>query len=238
MSFFNKIFKSSKINKEEKITNPYLNSKKTWNAYTGTLISSRLLWQVTALISLLITLCSVGGVIYIGAQSKYIPYIVEQSSDGRVTGKGLAYPVSEPSEIMYQAAVSDFIFYSRTITPDISMQRKAIFKVYSMLNDTDPSITKMNEWMQKDGSSPFDRAAKEMINIEIKSVLKQTQNTWQVEWMEFIRDRQGVLVKPAFNMRALVTVYQAEPSSSQTLEDINNNPANIYISDFSWSELN
>jgi type IV secretion system protein TrbF len=236
----NKIFKKNKkekLSESESNSNPYLNSKKVWNAYTGTLISSRLLWQVTALISLLIALCAIGGVIYIGAQSKYIPYIVEQQN-GRVTGSGVAYPAPEPSKIMYQAAVSDYIFYSRMITPDVSLQRKAIFKVYSMLNDADPAFIKMNEWMQKDGKSPFDRASKEVVNVEIKSVLPQTQNTWQVEWIESIRDRQGTLVKEPFSMRALVTVYQAEPNSSKTLDEMNNNPASIYIRDFSWSELN
>ena len=234
-SFFNKIFKNNEIKVEE--SNPYLNSKKVWNAYTGTLMSSRLLWQVTALISLLIALCSIGGVIYIGSQSKYIPYIVEQKN-GRITGSGLAYPAPEPTKIMYQATVSDYIFYSRMITPDVSLQRKAIFKVYSMLNDTDPAFIKMNEWMQKDGQSPFERASKEVVNVEIKSVLQQTKDTWQIEWLESIRDRQGSLVTEPFSMRALVTVYQAEPSSSKTLDEMNNNPASIYIRDFSWSELN
>lgn len=230
---FNKIFKN---NKEEQ-KNPYLNAKNVWNAYTGTLISSRLLWQVVSLISLLITLCSVSGIIYIGSQSKYIPYIVEQQN-GRVTSSGLAYPAPEPSKIMFQAAVSDYIFYSRMVTPDVSMQRKAIFKVYSMLSDNDPAFIKMNEWMQNGGKSPFDRASIEVVNIEIKSTLQQTQNTWQVEWVESVRDRQGARIKDPFSMRALVTAYQAEPNSSRTLEEMNNNPANIYIRDFSWSEIN
>ncbi|WP_218057010.1 MULTISPECIES: VirB8/TrbF family protein [unclassified Gilliamella] len=217
-------------------SNPYLNAKKVWNSYTGSLLSSRLIWQVTALISLLIALCATGGVIYIGSQSKYIPYIVEQNSSGRVTGSGVAYPAPEPSKIIYQAAVSDYIFYSRMVTPDVSMQKKAIFKVYSMLSDNDPAITKMNEWMKKE--TPFERAAKEVVNVEIKSVLQQTDSTWQIEWVESIRDRQGDLLREPFNMRALVTVYQAEPVSSKTLDEMNNNPADIYIRDFSWSELN
>lgn len=238
-SIFSKLFKKkNRSNIELKEANPYLNAKKTWNSYVGSLMSSRLIWQVTALISLLITLCAISGVIYIGSQSKYIPYIVEKDSTGRVTAGGLAYPAASPSDIMYQAAVSDFIFYSRMVTPDVSLQRKAIFKVYSMLSDNDPSITKMNEWMQKDGKSPFERASKEVVNVEIKSVLKQTNNTWQIEWLESVRDRQGVLIKEPFRMRALVTVYQSAPNPSKTLEDMNNNPANIYINDFSWSELN
>ncbi|OCG28973.1 conjugal transfer protein TrbF [Gilliamella sp. HK2] len=238
MIFFSKLFKSKEMSKKRKSngSNPYLNAKKVWNSYTGSLLSSRLIWQVTALISLLIALCATGGVIYIGSQSKYIPYIVEQNSSGRVTGSGVAYPAPEPSKIIYQAAVSDYIFYSRMVTPDVSMQKKAIFKVYSMLSDNDPAITKMNEWMKKE--TPFERAAKEVVNVEIKSVLQQTDSTWQIEWVESIRDRQGDLLREPFNMRALVTVYQAEPVSSKTLDEMNNNPADIYIRDFSWSELN
>lgn len=237
-SIFSKLFKKKNRSNIKGEVNPYLNAKKTWNSYVGSLMYSRLCWQVTALISLLITLCSVSGVIFIGSQSKYIPYIVEKDSTGRVTTGGLAYPVATPDDIMYQATVSDFIFYSRIVTPDASLQRKAIFKVYSMLSDNDPSIKKMNEWMKKDGKSPFDRASKEVVNVEIKSVLKQTNNTWQVEWLESVRDRQGELIKEPFRMRALVTVYQASLVSSKTLDDINNNPANIYINDFFWSELN
>jgi type IV secretory pathway TrbF-like protein len=50
----------------------------------------------------------------------------------------------------------------------------------------------MNEWLNgTPDSSPFKRAAKEMVSTEIKTVIPQTPDTWQVEWMETTRDRQG-----------------------------------------------
>jgi type IV secretory pathway TrbF-like protein len=57
-------------------TNPYLNARRTWNAHTGSVVSSRQMWQIAGLLCLLITLASVGGMTYIGAQSKFVPFMV------------------------------------------------------------------------------------------------------------------------------------------------------------------
>jgi type IV secretion system protein VirB5 len=55
------------------LAHPYLNARRTWNSHVGSLIASRTLWQATALIGLLIVLAAVGGVVYIGSQSKLFP---------------------------------------------------------------------------------------------------------------------------------------------------------------------
>ena len=62
--------------------NPYLNAQRTWNSHVGSLVASRLIWQLTAIIALLVVLASVGGIIYIGSQSKFVPYVVEVNKLG------------------------------------------------------------------------------------------------------------------------------------------------------------
>src|SRR5574338_1111009 len=57
--------------------NPYLAARRTWNDHVGSVISQRQTWQVIGILSLLIALAGVGGVIHIGSQSKFIPYVVE-----------------------------------------------------------------------------------------------------------------------------------------------------------------
>jgi type IV secretion system protein VirB5 len=105
-----------------------------------------------------------------------------------------------------------------------------------MLSPNDPATQKMNEWLNgTPESSPFKRAVKEMVSTEIKSVLPQSPDTWQVEWVETIRDRQGVLKGQPVNMRALVNVYIATPTSQTTDEQLRNNPLGIYVRDYSWS---
>ncbi|HSD83148.1 MAG TPA: VirB8/TrbF family protein, partial [Anaerolineae bacterium] len=136
------------------------------------------------------------------------------------------------------AAVGDFINNARLVTPDVALQRRAVFRVYSMLAPNDAATPKMNEWLNgTEESSPFKRAAKEMVSTEIKSVLAQSPDTWQVDWVEATRDRQGVLKGKPVAMRALVTVYTTEPTSQTTDDQLRNNPMSIYVRDFSWSRL-
>ena len=84
-------------------------------------------------------------------------------------------------------------------------------------------------------SSPFRRAAKETVSTEIVSVIPQTPDTWQVDWIETVRDRQGILKGQPYRMRALVTVYTVPATPQTTEEQVRNNPLGIYVRDFSWS---
>ena len=99
------------------------------------------------------------------------------------------------------------------VTPDVALQRKAIFGVYAMLSPDDPATAKMNEFLNgRPDWNPFKRAEKETVSTEIVSVMAQTPETWQVDWTETVRDRQGFVKIPPYRMRALVTMYVAEPA--------------------------
>ncbi len=125
------------------------------------------------------------------------------------------------------------------VSPDIALQRKAVFNVYAHLVPNDPATMKMNEWLNgSEASSPFKRAATEMVSVDIVSVLAQTPNTWQVDWIETSRDRKGVLNAEPAQMRGLITVYMAEPTVQTTEEQMRDNPLGVYVRDFSWSKLN
>ena len=121
----------------------------------------------------------------------------------------------------------------------MALQRRAIFRVYAKLSPADPATIKMGEWMKQGGeeSSPFDRATREMVSTQINSVLPQSPDTWQVDWLETVRDRQGVPQGDPVAMRALVTVYTAAPTTTTTEEQMRMNPLGIYVRDFSWSRL-
>lgn len=220
------------------VENPYLAARRTWNDHIGSLVSQRQSWQVIGILSLLIAFGGVGGVIVIGSQSKFIPYVVQVDNLGQVMAAGPVDAANKPPPRVVHASVSEFISDARLVTPDVALQRKAVFRVYHKLSSKDPATAKMNEWLNgTDESSPFKRAAKEMVSVEIKSVLPQTPDTWQVDWVETTRDRQGVVKAPPVTMRALVTTYTAETTSQTTEEQVRNNPLSIFVRDFSWSRL-
>lgn len=218
--------------------NPYLTARRTWNEHVNSIVSSRQTWQMIGILSLLIALAAVGGLIYIGSQSKFIPYVIEVDKLGQQLAAGPVTASYKTDPRILKATVSSFIEDARTVTPDAALQRKAVFSVYAHLAPNDPATAKMNEWLNGTAeSSPFSRAAKEMVSIDITSVLPQTQDTWQVDWSETSRDRQGVLKSKSVHMRALVTIYTIETTSQTPEEQIRNNPLGIYVRDFSWSHL-
>lgn len=218
--------------------NPYLSARRTWNDYTGGIIASRRMWQAVAIISLLIVLASVGGLIRVAGQSKFIPYIIEMDSVGKTFAAAPVNPTTKADPRVLKSTVGEFISDARLVTPDIALQRQAIFRLYSRLSPLDPATQKLNEWLNGSADkSPFARATKEMVSIEIKSTLPQTADTWQIDWVETTRDRQGTLLGQPVSMRALITLYTAEPAEGVTEEQLRMNPLGIYVRDFSWQKL-
>lgn len=223
--------------RKNEVENPYLSARRTWNEHVGAVVSSRQTWQVVGILSLLIALAGVGGVIHIGSQSKFVPYVVEVDKLGQAVAVAPAQRAAAVDQRVVHASVASFISDARLVTPDVALQRKAVFRLYSMLSANDPATAKTNEWLNgSEDSSPFKRAAKETVSTEILSVIPQTPDTWQVDWMETTRDRQGVVKGPPFRMRALVTVYTVAATPQTTEEQVRNNPLGIYVRDFSWSK--
>ena len=219
------------------LENPYLSARRTWNEHVGSVVSSRQTWQVVGILSLLIVLAAVGGLIHIGSQSKFVPYVVEVDKLGQAVAVAPAQRAAAVDQRVVHASVASFVSDARLVTPDVALQRKAVFRLYSMLSANDPATAKTNEWLNgSEDSSPFKRAAKETVSTEILSVIPQTPDTWQVDWMETTRDRQGVVKGLPVRMRALVTVYTVATTPNTTEEQVRNNPLGIYVRDFSWSK--
>ena len=217
--------------------NPYLSARRTWNDHMRSVQASRNMWQMLALLCLMIALAGVGGVIAIGSQSKFIPYVVQVNKLGEAVAVSRADMAAVADQRVVHASVAAFINDLRMVTPDIALQRRAIFRVYAMLSTNDPATAKANAWFNgTEESSPFKRAETQTVNVEIISVIPQSLETWQVDWSEKVYDRQGHLTEPPFKMRALLRVYNRPPTQSTTEQQIRNNPLGIYIQDFSWSK--
>lgn len=216
--------------------NPYLNAKRSWNAHEGAILSSRLMWQIVGVLSLLIALSAVGGIVYIGQQSKFIPYVVQVDKLGQSLAVARADRAAPADSKVIHASLAAFIVDARKVTPDVNVQRDAIFKVYAMLNPSDAATVKMNEFLNgNEDSNPFKRAAKETVHVEITSVLPQSAETWQVDWLEEVRDRQGAL-RGKHRMRAILNIAVFAPDNKTEEAQIRRNPLGLFVQDFNWSK--
>ncbi|MGQ0555538.1 MAG: VirB8/TrbF family protein [Nitrospiraceae bacterium] len=217
--------------------NPYLSARRTWNDLMKAQIATRRSWELIAILCLLIALASVGGIAYVGSQSKFIPFLYHVDPHGHATAIGPVERASPADPRVLAATIGEFIANARLVTVDAALQRKAVYQVYAMLSEQDPATGKMNQWMNgTEDSNPFTRAEKETVTVDISTVLPQTADTWEVTWMESVWDRKGEVKTQPVSMRALVTVYRAEPSTTVTEDELRRNPLSVYVRDFSWSK--
>ncbi|MTW05904.1 conjugal transfer protein TrbF [Duganella ginsengisoli] len=221
--------------------NPYLNARRSWNSIFGGIVSLSQFSQLIALGCILIAIAAVGGLYNIGSQSKFIPLVVMQDANHKVVSVTRADRVASVETGDFEALAASFIENVRLVTPDVQLQRKAILKAYCVLNAQDAATQKVNEYLNgKEENRPFKRAATETVSTEVTSVLKETDLSYQVEWVEHIRDRQGGK-KGDLEMRALVTMYQGSPNirDNQTPEEnALCNPRALYVKDFNWTKKN
>lgn len=219
----------------EGIESPYLAARRTWNDHVGGLAQSRRLWQLVALLNLMVVLAAVGGLVQANSQSKFVPYVVKVSDLGQPVAVAPADRALPVDTRVAQAQVASFIDSARSVTADVTLERRAVLRVYTMLQQGDAATVKMSEWFN--ANPPMTRAATQTVEVQVTSVIPQTPTTWQVDWIETVRDRSGQPTEPPIRMRALVTVAVRAPTSSTTEEMMRANPLGLYVSDFSWSKV-
>ena len=230
------LFRGKKTDDRALNENPYLNTRRTMNEQNGALINSRQIWQATALLALLIAIGAIGGIIHIGSQSRFIPYVVEVDQLGQTNTVRRADRASVADERVVRATIAVFVRDMRMVSFDRNVQNDAIWRVYSMLQSSDPATTKITDFMKDPVTNPSKRAELHSVGIEISSVLQQTAETWEVNWTEKVWDRQGIRVEQN-RMRGLITIYIVPPTTATTEEEIRRNPLGIFVRDFTWSRI-
>lgn len=233
------ILKSKVNNTTEKKsrTNPYFNARHKWNGEIARLNSNVRVWQMLAILSLIGCIGSLVVILLVSMQTKFVPYIVEVDRLGQTVAVSPAQRVSQLDERIIHAQLASFISNSRMVTPDALFQKKAIMSSYALLSPKDIAMEKMNRWYNETPESvPFKRAEKYMVSVNILSIVPQSPETWQIDWVETVLDRSGKQVDK-FMMRALVGIYIIQPDKILNVEQIRMNPTGLYISDFNWGIL-
>jgi type IV secretion system protein VirB5 len=232
-----KLFKSNKTSQPDS-PNPYMNARRSWNIHMGHVQQFGALGIFVGVAGLLIGLAAVGGMTYIGSQPKFVPMVYQQDKAGNTVSLTRADRLQPAQVDDYRSGVWNFIDHIRTVTPDSELQRKAVLQTYAFLYPDDPATAKANEYLNGTKErNPFTRAQTEMVSTELVSALQQSPDTWQVDWIETTRNRDGTLKIPPLKMRALVTIYQNTDLNAAINE--NNdvmNPHRIFIKDFNWSK--
>ena len=211
-------------------SNPYVDARREWNERYGEYIQQAHHWRVVAFVSSLLALISVAGVVYIGAQSKVVPYVVQVDKLGEVAAVARADRVNIVDPRVIKAYLARFVADWRSITVDRQAQKSAIDRVYAMLPSGSVALGKLNDHFRS--HNPFTLAATQSVDIAVNYLLPISAETWQVDWLEVVRDSHGE-VKSKVRMKASIIVGITPPNEERLILI---NPLGVYIKDLNWSQ--
>lgn len=210
--------------------NPYIEARREWNERYGDYISQAKNWRFFAFFSGVISLASVIGVSYIGAQNRVVPYVVEVDKFGSAVAVKQGDKAKAVDQRVVKAFLARFIVDWRTVSVDRVAQKDAVVRLYSMLPIGSSGQKKMNDYFQD--NNPFVRLQSGTISIEPTSALPISEKTWQVEWVETNRDLRGEILSRLRFKASLVVGITAPTEESQIIV----NPLGVFVTDFNVAQ--
>lgn len=188
-------------------------------------------WRMFAFFCLFVAAISVGGIVYIGSKSKYIPMLVEVDKLGRtlavraLTGDDA---ITDPKRLVYRE-LFDLIEHLRTVSTDIAANNSDLDKGFSRL--TGAAAVYARTELRK--APPNEVGATKTVQIQVKTALPISDNTWQVEWEEHSFNLKGEEIGVE-KWKATVT-YKLSPPATE--EGIRINPIGFYVYELSWMKV-
>lgn len=211
--------------------NPYVAARREWDERYGEIITRAKNWRFIAILSAMATLASVAGIVILSARSKVVPFVIAIDSLGRTVAAGPAEETTNTDEKLTKAVLFTWIEDVRLVTTDPFAQRKAIDHVYAHLAMGSEAQAFVTAFYKSD--TPQKRSQTQTVSIDVKSVLPNSNRTYEIEWIETTHDLNGgVLATDHWKGSFSIAI---NPPTEERLMRIN--PLGIYITDAAWTKV-
>ncbi len=221
------------MTRQTQADNPYLAARAEWNERYGGYIRQARIWQAVGLLSLTLAIGSTGFALWLGSQSRIVPYIVEVDRLGNAQAGTYPATVTYTEDRVIRAAIAEFIRNWRAVTVDGRLQKDRITKLYSHLSAADPATAKLNRYFREDGGDPFQRARLGTVSVGISAINRISAESWQVDWSEIDYNRDG-FEQGRRRYRAILGTAIIPPETEQLIRQ---NPVGLFITDYDVTEV-
>ncbi|MBU0682723.1 MAG: hypothetical protein KJ864_00325 [Candidatus Omnitrophica bacterium] len=203
-----------------------------WNEQFASPHIAKRNWQIFSFILALVVLCLSYGFVYLSNKAQVIPYIVEVDNLGRAVNAGMPKP-DVNKDLIIRAYLFRFIDLSRSVITDGEAMKSNLDEAYKMV-DLNVKRNFLDKYYKN--NNPFDFAKERSKQIFPLTFLKQSENTYIVEWSEIVKDSNlNILFED--RLKAVVTVIQKVPDKKAVVDSNPYNPFGIYITNIDWSKL-
>ncbi|MAT50690.1 MAG: conjugal transfer protein TrbF [Porticoccaceae bacterium] len=205
---------------------PYQAAAQAWDERIGSARVQARNWRLMAFGCLTLALLMAGGLVWRSAQSIVTPYVVEVDTGGQVRAVGEATTPYRPNDAQTAHHLARFITLVRSLSIDPVVVRQNWLDAYNYTTDRGAAV--LNDYARS--NDPFARIGQESVTVQINSVVRASDSSFQVRWSEhrFVNGAAAGIER----WTAVVSVVLQTPRTEQRLR---RNPLGIYVNGLSWS---
>jgi type IV secretion system protein TrbF len=210
----------------------YRKARQEWDLRMGSALAQARNWRLATFASLGLVLVSIVGMIFLGAQPKAVPHIVQIDKLGAPTYLG---PVGQslrdfrPSDAVLKYHLRRFIDDTRTVSSDPAVMKRNWIDAYTLI--TQSAGNQLTAYAQQ--VEPFKRMQAERLSVDVLSVVQLSKDTWQADWRETNWDKGGTETASSI-WRGTFRVFLRIPDSEEQLVA---NPIGLFVDEFHWSKV-
>lgn len=205
---------------------PYQSAAQVWDERIGSARVQARNWRLMAFGCLLLALLMAGGLVWRSAQSIVTPYVVEVDNAGQVRAVGEAATPYRPNDAQIAHQLARFIGLVRSLSIDPVVVRQNWLDAYDYTTDKGAAV--LNDYARV--NDPFTRIGKESVTVQITSVVRASDTSFNVRWTErrYVNGASAGLER----WTAVVSIVHQPPRTEARLRK---NPLGLYVNGLSWS---
>jgi type IV secretion system protein TrbF len=223
---------AKKKNDDGASENPYLQARGAWIERYGSYVAQAYNWRLIAVLESLALITAIVGLLYLAGQSKFVPYVVAVDKVGLALGVRPAEAAGVRDERVVYAEIANFIINARSVVGDRIVEKENIDAVYAMAAPEQPARGYLNTWYPM--HNPFGRARHGTVQVQISAILKLSNASYSVQWIETIRNLRGDVVGTETWEGTLGIAFIPPKDGDEAA--ITANPLGLYVLALNWAK--
>lgn len=212
----------------------YLTARAEWDERFGGHAKEKRLWMAIGLAGAIVGIFGVAFGAYQATAVKWKPYVIAVDDLNARVLAPLPQKISDWEPGLVRREVSSFVEKLRSVTPDRTVQRERMFTVFAYLDRSGLATGKAARHFRDEETEPLARSATETVEVDVETVTQNSINTWAVEWVETVFERNSGEVRGTQRFRGTVIVAKSEDIDQERLR---RNPLGIVVVDYDFQKV-
>ena len=206
---------------------PYQKAAQVWDERIGSARVQAKNWRLAFFAALLMSGGLAAGLVWQSVHGTITPWVVQVDKLGQAQAVAPAVADYRPTDPQIAWHLAHFIEEVRSIPADPIILRQNWLDAYNYV--TDKGALALNGFAR--ASDPFTKVGKEEVAIEVSSVIRASDDSFRVGWIER-RYVDGALASTE-HWSAILTIVIQPPTDADRLKK---NPLGVYIHALNWSK--